>query len=308
MSTHARPALSVGLPTFGTAAARHGHDWRHLLDLARMAEDAGVDRLVVSDHVVLGPNTAGYPWGTFPTGPEADWLEPLTVVAALAAVTTSVRFLTGVLVAPLRPAALLAKTAATVDVLSDGRLDLGVGTGWQPEEFTAVGASFADRGRLLTEGLAACRQLWTGGPVAVGHGPEATTVWCAPVPRQVPLPVWFSGTLTARNVRRITELGDGWIPIMGTDAAGLADGVRVLRAAFADAGRDAATLGVRAALATVRDAGGRADVDRTLAAAPDLLLAGATDVHVSLRAFDPSGERPADTFARLVARYRAETA
>lgn len=307
MSTHARPALSVGLPTFGTAAARHGHDWRHLLDLARMAEDAGVDRLVVSDHVVLGPNTDAYPWGTFPTGPEADWLEPLTVVTALAAVTTSVRFLTGVLVAPLRAPALLAKTVATVDVLSDGRLDLGVGTGWQPEEFTAVGVSFADRGRLLTEGVATCRALWTGGPVPVGEGPDATTVWCAPVPRQDPLPVWFSGTLTARNVRRIAELGDGWIPIMGTDAAGLADGVSVLRAAFADAGREVSTLGVRAALSTVRDDHGRADLDRTVAAAPDLLLAGATDVHVSLRAFDPDGGRPAETFARLVARYRAET-
>jgi probable F420-dependent oxidoreductase len=307
VSTHARSALSVGIPTFGTAAARHGHDWRHLLDLARMAEDAGVDRLVVSDHVVLGPNTDAYPWGTFPTGPEADWLEPLTVVTALAAVTTTVRFLTGVLVAPLRPAALLAKTVATVDVLSDGRLDLGVGTGWQPEEFIAVGTSFASRGDLLTEGIATCRQLWTGGPVPMGDGDDATTVWCAPVPRQDPLPVWFSGTLTARNVRRIVELGDGWIPIMGTDAAGLADGVAVLRAAFAEAGRDPSTLGVRAALPVARDGDGRADVDRTLAAAPDLMLAGATDLHLPLRAFDPDGTHPADTFARLVARYRAET-
>ena len=307
MSTHARPALSVGLPTFGTAAARHGQDWRHLLDLARMAEDAGVDRLVVSDHVVRGPNTDAYPWGTFPTGPEADWLEPLTGVAALAAVTTTVRFLTGVLVAPLRSPALLAKTAATIDVLSDGRLDLGVGTGWQPEEFTAVGVRFADRGSLLTEGIATCRALWTGGPVAVGEGAEATTVWCAPVPRQDPLPVWFSGTLTPRNVARITDLGDGWIPIMGTDAAGLADGVATLRAAFAASGRDVAALGVRAALPVVRDGDGRADVDRTLAAAPDLLLAGATDLHLPLRAFDRDGSRPAETFARLVARYRAET-
>ncbi len=307
MSTHARPALSVGIPTFGTAAARHGHDWRHLLDVARMAEDAGVDRLVVSDHVVLGPNTDAYPWGTFPTGPEADWLEPLTVVAALAAVTTSVRFLTGVLVAPLRPPVLLAKTAATVDVLSDGRLDLGVGTGWQPEEFTALGVSFAERGRLLTDGITDCRAFWTGEPVSVGEGSEATTVWCAPVPHQEPLPVWFSGSLTARNVARITTLGDGWIPIMGTDAAGLAAGVATLRAALAAAGRDPATLGVRAAVPVARDAAGKADVDRTLAAAPDLLLAGATDLHVPLRAFDPDGSRPAETFARLVARYRAET-
>jgi alkanesulfonate monooxygenase SsuD/methylene tetrahydromethanopterin reductase-like flavin-dependent oxidoreductase (luciferase family) len=143
--------------------------------------------------------------------------------------------------------------------------------------------------------------------VIVGEGAEATTVWCAPVPRQDPLPVWFSGTLTERNVARITTMGDGWIPIMGTDAAGLAAGVATLRAAFSAAGRDVAALGVRAALAVIRGDDGRADLDRTLEAAPDLLLAGATDVHVPLRAFDPDGSRPAETFARLVARYRAET-
>ena len=143
--------------------------------------------------------------------------------------------------------------------------------------------------------------------MTVGDGAEATTVWCAPVPRQEPLPVWFSGSLTLRNVDRITTLGDGWIPIRGTDAAGLAAGVATLRRAFSEAGRDVATLGVRAAVPVVRDPDRRADVDRTLAAVPDLLLAGATDVHVPLRAFDPDGSRPAETFAHLAARYRAET-
>ena len=293
--------LSVGIPTFG---ARPDAGWRDLLDLARIADAAGIDRLVVSDHVVLGPNTAAYPWGTFPTGPEADWLEPLTVMAALAAVTERVRFLTGVLVAPLRPAALLAKTVATLDVMSGGRIDLGVGTGWQPEEFTALGLPFADRGRLLTETIEQCRALWTGEPVPA-TGPDGTTteIWCAPVPVQAPLPVWFSGTLTARNVDRIVRLGDGWIPIMGTDTAGLADGVTALRAALTDAGRDPASLQVRAALPVVRDADKRPDVAATFAAAGEAIAAGATDIHLPLRAFDRTGDQTEATFATLAQHF-----
>ena len=295
--------LSVGVPTFGDPGA----GWTGLLNVARAAEDAGIDRLVVSDHVLLGEHTADYPWGRFPTGPEADWLEPLTVMAALAAVTTRVRFLTGVLVAPLRTAGLLAKTVATLDVLSGGRIDLGVGTGWQPEEFTALGVPFADRGRLLTETITTCRRLWTGEPVELETDAGPTTVWCAPTPAQDPLPVWFSGTLTPRNVDRIVRLGDGWIPIMGSTAADLADGVALLHGALADAGREPGLLQVRGALPVVRDADGRADADATLAAAPALIAAGATDVHLPLKAFDPSGEHAAATFAMLADRFRTET-
>lgn len=282
------PHVSFGIPTFGDAGAGGPAGWRSLLDLARAAEDAGVDRLVVSDHVALGPNTADYPWGRFPTGPTADWLEPLTAIAALAAVTERVRFLTGVLVAPLRPAALLAKTVATADVLSGGRVDLGVGVGWQREEFDAVGADFARRGDLLDRTMADCRTLWSGGPLEV-TGADGTTspVWCAPTPAQGRLPVWFSGSLTARNRRRIVELGDGWIPIMGATIADLAAGTATLRADLAAAGRDPASLQVRASLAPVRGADGRVDLAATVAPSPELVAAGATDLHLPLRALAP---------------------
>ena len=285
------PQVSFGIPTFGEAGP---NGWRSLLALARAAEDAGVDRLVVSDHVVLGPHTDAYPWGTFPTGPTADWLEPLTVIAALAAATERVRFLTGVLVAPLRPAALLAKTVATVDVLSDGRMDLGVGVGWQPEEFAAVGASFADRGALLDGTIADCRTLWAGDPLEVADGDgdgdgdgTSSPVWCYPRPAQERLPVWFSGTLNTRNLRRIVELGDGWIPIMGATPADLATGTATLRAGLADAGRDPALLQVRASPSLVRAEDSRIDLTATAAGAPELVEAGATDLHLPLRAFAP---------------------
>src|SRR3954465_6429260 len=156
-------ALSLGVPNFGAWA----DDWPDALDLPRAADDAGVDRLVVTDHVVMGPNTDKYVWGRFPTPPEAPWLEPLTVLAYLAAITSRTRLATGILIAPMRGAAVLAKTAATLDVLSGGRLDLGVGTGWQREEYDAVGLDWSQRGQLLSDTLAACIALWRDLPAAL---------------------------------------------------------------------------------------------------------------------------------------------
>ncbi|WP_426571288.1 TIGR03619 family F420-dependent LLM class oxidoreductase [Aquihabitans sp. McL0605] len=279
-----RPHVSLGIPTFGVPATG---DWRHLLDLARAADAAGVDRLVLPDHVVLGPHTADYPWGRFPTDATADWLEPLTTIAALAAVTERVRFLTGILVVPVRPAVLLAKTVATIDVLSAGRIDLGVGVGWQREEFDAVGLDFTHRGALLDRTIADCRTLWSGGPLDVtGVDGIDSQVWCAPVPVQERLPVWFSGTLGHRNLQRIVELGDGWIPIMGSTPDEVADGIELLRAGLTSAGRDPAALQVRAAPALVRDDHG-VDLPATLADVARLVAAGVTDVHLPLKAFAP---------------------
>src|SRR5262245_64884473 len=108
----------------------------------------------------MSEHVEAYEWGPFPFPIEVPWLEPLSVLAAIAGATRRVRLATGILVAPLRPAVLLAKTAASLDVLSQGRLELGVGVGWQREEFEAEGLDFAARGELLTETLAACRVLW----------------------------------------------------------------------------------------------------------------------------------------------------
>ena len=131
------PTLTLQLPTYASYGSWLSDDWRRLIDLAVVAEDEGVDRLVHVDHVVMGNNTQQYEWGNFDIPPDAPWLECLTVLAAVAAVTSRVRLSTRILIAPMRPAALLAKTAATIDQISGGRLDLGVGTGWQKEEFEA---------------------------------------------------------------------------------------------------------------------------------------------------------------------------
>jgi probable F420-dependent oxidoreductase len=279
------PTLTVSLPTFGDPP---GGDWRAVLDLARAAEDAGVDRVVVSDHVVMGRHTDRYVWGRFPLPPEGPWAEPLTMLTAMAVVTSTVRLATGILIAPLRPAALLAKTVATLDQLSEGRVDLGVGTGWQREEYDAEGIDFEKRGRLLTDTVAACRALWSDTPASFSS-PSISfdDIFCEPKPVQSPQPVGFSGVLHERHLRRVVDLGDGWIPIMGASVDDLRDGASRLRAAFVEAGRDPSSLRVQGSATYVRGDDGRPDLARTLDGVPALVDAGATDVAINLRVFCP---------------------
>lgn len=296
-----RPTLTITLPTFGTGA---GGDWRQLLDLARAAEAAGVDRVVVPDHVVIGPDVADYPWGDFPRPYDGPWLEPLTVLTAIAAVTERIRLSTGILVVPARPAALLAKTVATLDVLSGGRVDLGVGTGWQRAELEAVGADFGRRGQLLTDAIAACRALWEDAPATVDLPTVSfTDIHCAPKPAQARLPVLFSGTLHDRNVARIVQLGDGWIPIMGASLADVRAGVDRLHASYGDAGRDPDELQVRVPAIVARGTDGAVDVAATMASVPDILAAGATEVRWAIPDVSPTDAEA--SLAQMVELFRS---
>src|SRR5262249_27968200 len=127
-----RPSLSVTLTTYGPGAPE---SWREVVDHAVLAEAAGVERILLTDPGVVGERPRASPFGEFPCAPDVAWLEPLTAIGAMAARTRRVRFSTKILIAPLRPAALLAKTLATLDALSGGRIEVGVGTGWQREEF-----------------------------------------------------------------------------------------------------------------------------------------------------------------------------
>ena len=159
--------LSIALPTY---SAEDPHGWGQVVDRARAAEAAGFDRILVSDHVVFGedleayarPETGGIEGGRQPTGPDGHWLEPLTVLTYVAALTSRVRLGTNILLAALRRPVVLAKTLATLDVLSGGRVDLGVGIGWQREEYEAAGLDFASArppARRLAGGLAGAVDL-----------------------------------------------------------------------------------------------------------------------------------------------------
>lgn len=296
-----RPTLSVTLTTYGPLFQDPG-DWHRVVELARMAEDAGVDRILLTDHVVLGERTDAYPWGPFPFPPETPWLEPLSVISAMAAVTRRVRFSTKILIAPLRPAPLLAKTLATIDVLSRGRLEVGVSTGWQREEYAAAGIDWARRGQLLTDTMAACRVLWRDAPASFdSQSFRFEDVYCRPAPLQPDgIPIWFAGGLHPRNLDRVCRLGDGWIPPPYCPIEPFRESVPRLREAWAEAGRAPEALGIQGDLEALPGADGRPDLAASLERVPDWIEAGATTVNVVLTLF--AGWRRAPAFFETLGR------
>lgn len=254
-----------------------GGDLGRVVDAASAADDSGIDELVVADHVVMGSRTDRYPFGTFPYPPDEPWPEPLALLAALAGVTSRSRLATGIVISPLRPAVLLAKQCATVDQLSGGRLHLGVGLGWQREEYEACGVDWERRGQVFDDQLAALRLLWTGDPpvemraATISFGPT----WCEPRPAQTGgIPLGFGMAATPENVERIAEFGSAWLPIYTTSPDELSTGVGRIRAAFVARGRDPEDLEVRAAARAVFDVTGRLDGSATVDEAERLARLG----------------------------------
>jgi probable F420-dependent oxidoreductase len=216
--------------------------------------------------------------------PDAPWLDPVAQIAAMAAVTERVIFHTGILIAALRPAVVLAKQAATLDILSSGRFILGVGTGWQPQELEAAGVPYAERGARMTETIAACRVLWRDSPASfAGRFTNFEDLYCGPRPTSPDgVPVWFAGPLNERQLTRIVELGDGWMPIMGASGESIAADRERLRRAFVDAGRDPDSIAVCDFARVVRDTDGRTQLQATLEATSALGEHGVTMAALSL--------------------------
>jgi len=262
----------------------YGDDLAGVVETARIADDLGLHQIVVPDHVAIGPRTDLYPYGRFPLPKEEPWLEPLTTLAAMAGATSRIRLGTGILIVPLRPPALLAKTVASLDALSRGRLDLGVGSGWQREEFIDVPFEF--RMARMWDTLRACRAFWTEAPARFrSQTTEFEDIWSLPHPVQERgVPLWMGVALSESNLERIVELGSGWLP-MTSDLEELAVGARRLGAAFAAAGRNPEEIGIRANAPVVSDSGGRPDVAATLAALPALAEAGVTIAGFALARF-----------------------
>ena len=119
------------------------------------------------DHVVMGERVEKYPFGKFQGSPASDWLEPLVELGVYAGMTKNIRLSAGIVITPLRPAALLAKQLATLDVLSRGRVEIGVGVGWQKEEYDACGVPWEGRYGLMHEQVRACKLLWSEAPASM---------------------------------------------------------------------------------------------------------------------------------------------
>lgn len=225
-----------------------------MTQLALEGETSGFDYIAISDHVVEPVDIhARYPYsetGEFPKGSRGERHEQLTTIAYLAAKTSRIRFLTSVMVVPHRPAILAAKMLSTIDVLSGGRLTVGVGAGWLKEEFEALGApEFAERGSATDEYLQAFRELWTqSAPEHQGRFVRFANIIFSPKPVQKPQPpIWIGGE-SSPAMRRAARLGDGWYPIgtnpqhpLNTLSRYQTATVR-LRRLIDDAGRDASQV------------------------------------------------------------------
>ncbi|MGE0222126.1 MAG: LLM class F420-dependent oxidoreductase [Acetobacteraceae bacterium] len=189
-----------------------------LLAFATAAEAQGYDILGVADHVVAPVTTAvRYPYtedGIWPGAPTGQCMDTLGVLAFLAGCTRRVKLLTSVIVVPHRQPVLTAKLFATADVLSGGRVIAGVGAGWMPEEFAALGTPpFAERGAVTDEYITAWKTLWTQDRPEM-HGKYASfeNVVFEPKPVSNPIPIWVGGE-SPRSLRRVVEHGDAWYPV-----------------------------------------------------------------------------------------------
>jgi probable F420-dependent oxidoreductase len=228
--------------------ADSGTDPGAMRDWARTAEAAGFDHLMAYDHV-LGASGELYPdgVGAFPTAPytqEHTFHEVLVLFGHLAAVTERIELVTSVLVLPQRPAALVAKQVATIDLLSAGRLRLAVGVGWSWAEYEGLGVDFATREERLEEQIEVMRLLWTE-PLVTFHGRfhHLDRVGINPLPTR-PISVWIGSGASPRALSRVVRCADGWMPLLlpGLDRVDLAEAVARLRAMAEEAGRDPASL------------------------------------------------------------------
>jgi probable F420-dependent oxidoreductase len=209
---------------------------------AEHVEGLGFDHLLAYDHVVGADPTVHVGWDG-PYDVRTTFHEPLVTFGYLAAVTTSLELVTGVVILPQRQAVLVAKQAAEVDLLSGGRLRLGVGLGWNAVEYEALGEDFSTRGKRSEEQVELMRKLWTEQSVTY-HGTyhRVTGAGLAPLPVQRPIPVWF-GASSARACRRAGRLGDGWFPMVGPGPK-LDRALNEVVQAAREAGRDPAKIGM----------------------------------------------------------------
>lgn len=257
-----------------------GGNLKKLMESIRIADQLGIDQVSMTDHVVMGERTDRYPYGDFPSPPSYPWYEPISTLSAIAAVTDNIRLSTGVLISPLRPAVLLAKQLATLDVISGGRAELGLGTGWQEEEYIAAGIPFKGRYTRMIEQVRVCRKLWSEAPATVNESTvQFENIHAFPRPIQGgSMPIWFGMSASPLNCERMAEVGDGWIPI-SVDPAYVAEGVKGIKAAFKAAGRDPESLEVRVQLMPKFDANG-GNFEETMKGLDDMVAAGATMIEI----------------------------
>jgi probable F420-dependent oxidoreductase len=241
--------IGFNLPISGPTSSPENLTW-----IAQQGEALGYDYLTLTDHIVLPRlRVPGYPYSEsgefFGEGPERRY-EQLTAAAFIAAKTDRIRLVLAVMVVPHRPAVLAAKMLSTIDVLSSGRLVVGIGAGWLQAEFDAVvGPPFAARGRVTDEYLSALRNSWTQeSPRFDGRWVKYDKIFFEPKPVQKPHPPIWVGGESGLSLRRAARFGDAWYPI-GSNNKHLLDtlpryraGIDRLRQLTGEAGREPASV------------------------------------------------------------------
>ncbi len=218
-----------------------GNDPAVLRDFAQAVEEMGFEHLLVYDHVLgADPDRPGG-WSG-PYDKDTPFHEPFVLFGYLSAVTRTLELVTGVIILPQRQAALVAKQAAEVDLLSGGRLRLGVGTGWNAVEYEALGEDFGNRGARQGEQIALLRQLWEQeAPSFEGRWHRVTKAGINPRPGRR-IPIWLGGAADP-VLRRAARLADGWFPLLPPDERGKT-AVEKLRGWLREEGRDPAAFGI----------------------------------------------------------------
>jgi probable F420-dependent oxidoreductase len=298
----------VRLTIIISAAVPHlAPDHTALAALAADLEAWGADQLVLGEHLLQSPDVR-HP------GVEVDLMvafpEPLLVLAAAAAATTTIGLATGALIAPTRSPLIVAKAAATLDVLSGGRFELGITAGWFEREFTAIGVAFDERFARLDETVAVCRAVWGEPPVSYhGRWTSFDNMYCLPRPlRGAETPIWFGGRASARSARRVAQC-EGWIVSEAADHAEIRRGVDAIAAACAVAGRSVSDIGVRATvprhLPFPASDGTNAIAEFVLTEARALVGIGVTDVCVPLPEYTADRAQAEELVGRLVVGWGA---
>jgi probable F420-dependent oxidoreductase len=249
-------------------------------------EELGYEHVLVYDHVV-GADPAVHQGWAGPYDVDTTFHEPFVLFGFLAAISR-LELVTGIIILPQRQTALVAKQAAEVDILAGGRFRLGVGVGWNPVEYEALGQDFSRRGRRQEEQVGLLRRLWT--ERAVEHAGEFDRVHgagLAPLPVQRPIPIWLGGNSAAAH-RRIGRLADGWFPMVPPDGrldealAGIASGAE-------EAGRDPAGIAMEGRVGVGKDAARHAAKWRDRGATHltvDTMRAGAEGIDGHLRVLE----------------------
>ncbi len=227
-----------------------GNDPVGIRDFVQAAEDMGYEHLTLIDHVIQSGTAVADDWRSFYTRDNA-FHEPLIFYAYVAALTKSIELATAILILPQRPAALVAKQAAELDLLSGGRLRLGVGIGWNEMEFHVLGQNFRNRARRFEEQIDLMRKLWTNELVDFdGAYHKIEDAGLNPLPVQRPIPVWV-GAFVEPAIKRAGCIADGWfanprVP-PGPESE---EHFEFFRSAAREAGRDPDKLGIDATVLT----------------------------------------------------------